>query len=56
MRHATMLLGACLALVSGQAISAEPTLDWLAGRAQASGYATTLSEVPTEVPVADEQV
>lgn len=31
MRHATMLLGACLALVSGQAISAEPTLDWLAG-------------------------
>ncbi|MDI9622953.1 MAG: DNA-directed RNA polymerase subunit beta', partial [Acidobacteriota bacterium] len=30
--------------------------DWLAGRAQASGYATTLSEVPTEVPVADEQV
>ena len=31
MRHAKAMLAMCLALCSGQAMSAEPTLDWLAG-------------------------
>ena len=45
MRHATMLLGACLALVSGQAISAEPTLDWLAGHWCGTGPEQQIDEV-----------
>ena len=45
MRHATMLLGACLALVSGQATSAEPTLDWLAGHWCGTGPEQQIDEV-----------
>lgn len=32
MRHAKVILGACLALWTGHALAGEPGLDWLAGR------------------------
>lgn len=44
MRHATML-GACLALGSGQAMGVEPTLDWLAGHWCGNDPARQIDEV-----------
>lgn len=45
MRHATILLGACLALVSGRATSAGPTLDWLAGHWCSADQGRQIDEV-----------
>ena len=45
MRHATAVLGACLALGSGQAMSAEPALDWLAGHWCGGGAGRQVDEV-----------
>ena len=45
MRHAKAMLGMCLALCSGQAMSAEPTLDWLAGHWCSNGQDRQVDEV-----------
>jgi hypothetical protein len=45
MRLAKAMLGTCLALCSGQATSAEPTLDWLAGHWCSSDQASRVDEV-----------
>ena len=45
MRHAQRMLGACLALCSGHAMSAEAVLDWLAGQWCSKDPASQVDEV-----------